>query len=365
MPVRKRSGRGWIVDIHWTYPDGRKERIKRKSPVNTKRGAEEYERQLRAELLNPTAQNRRGIPTLEAFAEEFLDTYVAANNKPSEQSAKRTVIRLHLLPMLGEKKLHDIGVRDIEHLKSRLLKLGYSPKTINNIVSVLSRMLGYAVDIDLLKSAPRTKPLKIAPQTFTFLEVSEYDSLLCGAQKDPTWYAPILVAGECGLRCGEVLGLKWGDIDVKAQCLNVRRTIWNGHIGSPKGGRERRVPMPKRLATVLRGSRHLKGSWVFCDEAGSPFTKKMAQRAMERACKRAQLRQVGWHALRHTYCSHLAMGGASPRSIQELAGHADIRTTMRYMHLAPTALKEAVSILERHRNGAYAEQRFGENSKVL
>jgi site-specific recombinase XerD len=65
------------------------------------------------------------------------------------------------------------------------------------------------------------------------------------------------------------------------------------------------------------------------------------------ACKRASLRQIGWHVLRHSFASHLVMKGATLKAVQELLGHADIRMTMRYAHLSPSARREAVELLDR------------------
>lgn len=69
--------------------------------------------------------------------------------------------------------------------------------------------------------------------------------------------------------------------------------------------------------------------------------------AIEHACRKAGLRQVGWHALRHTFASHLAMRGAPLKAIQELLGHATIQMTMRYAHLSPDVSREAVRLLDR------------------
>ncbi len=71
-----------------------------------------------------------------------------------------------------------------------------------------------------------------------------------------------------------------------------------------------------------------------------------SRRALRYACKRAGLRQIGTHVLRHTFCSHLAMRGAAPKAIQELAGHSTLAMTMRYMHLAPIALRQAIELLD-------------------
>ncbi len=113
----------------------------------------------------------------------------------------------------------------------------------------------------------------------------------------------------------------------------------------PKGGRLRYVPLTRRLAEALRLARHLRGKRVLCDQEGRSITQKALQGAVGRAARRANLKP-GLHILRHTFCSHLAMRGAPTRAIQELAGHQDLSTTQRYMHLSPAALDAAIRLLE-------------------
>jgi site-specific recombinase XerD len=84
---------------------------------------------------------------------------------------------------------------------------------------------------------------------------------------------------------------------------------------------------------------------VLTDKEGRPLTQKAVQVAMRRAARKANVR-AGVHILRHTFCSHLAMRGAPARAIQELAGHQDLSTTQRYMHLSPAALDAAIRLLE-------------------
>ena len=86
---------------------------------------------------------------------------------------------------------------------------------------------------------------------------------------------------------------------------------------------------------------------MFCDDAGRMLTKNECRRPLHGMCRRAGLRKVGWHVLRHTFASHLAMRGAPLRAIQELLGHASIEMTMRYAHLSPDATKAAVELLDR------------------
>jgi len=108
------------------------------------------------------------------------------------------------------------------------------------------------------------------------------------------------------------------------------------HVTIPKGGRLRYVPLTRRLAAALKEHRHLKSRRVLCSVEGNPLTQRLVQGLVGRAARRANLKHGGVHVLRHTFCSHLAMRGAPTRAIQELAGHQDLVTTQRYMHLSPS-----------------------------
>ena len=110
-------------------------------------------------------------------------------------------------------------------------------------------------------------------------------------------------------------------------------------------GRLRYVPLTRRLTEALRAARHLRGKRVLCDADGKSITQKVLQVTVRRAARRANVKP-GLHILRHTFCSHLAMRGAPARAIQELAGHQDLSTTQRYMHLSPAALDAAIRLLD-------------------
>jgi site-specific recombinase XerD len=106
------------------------------------------------------------------------------------------------------------------------------------------------------------------------------------------------------------------------------------------------VPLTRRLATALAEHRHLRSERVLCQDDCSPFTRQIVQNRMKLAARRAKVRR-GVHILRHTFCSHLSMRGAPAKAIQELAGHADLTMTQRYMHLSPAALDAAIRLLDR------------------
>ena len=153
-------------------------------------------------------------------------------------------------------------------------------------------------------------------------------------------YFVVLLGGEAGLRCGEMLALRWNDINWATGQLTVKRSVWKGHVTATKGGRVRYVPLPDRLREALQMHRHLRGSHVLAGKDGRPLTQKMVQSLVKWAARRAGVTH-GVHILRQTYCSHLAMRGVSARSIQELAGHQNLATTQRYMHLTPATLEAA------------------------
>jgi integrase len=160
-----------------------------------------------------------------------------------------------------------------------------------------------------------------------------------------------------------MMALEWGDGDLVNRQLCIARSDWNGFVTSPKGGRLRRVPLTRRLAAALSAQRHLRGARVLCQDNGDPLTRPFVQARMKRASRRAGLPHDGLHILRHSFCSHLAMRGAPARAIQELAGHADLTMTQRYMHLTPAALDAAIRLLEQPNGPAQTRgslQTFGD-----
>jgi integrase len=190
------------------------------------------------------------------------------------------------------------------------------------------------------------KTLKVAAQKFDFLTHEELAKLIEAAAIEPTWHLAITLGADAGLRAGELQALRWIDTDTKRGQLQVMQANWRGLIGSPKGGKDRKIPTTARLLETLKANRHLRGPYVLCREDGALLTDTNFRAAIKRITKRAGLRLIGWHALRHTFCSHLAMRGAPAKAIQDLAGHQSIAVTNRYMHLAPGALRSAIDLLE-------------------
>lgn len=353
MPAYKGKDRRWRYRKWVTLRDGRRIRISGTPDIDTKAAAEAAERAHIQRVLDPGARaEKKEAPTFEEFVDTFMTVYVRVHNKPSEQHAKDGIFRRYLLPRFSSRKIDDLAFCDVEKMKAELLakrgdKRGLSPKSVNNILTCLSKLLRYAQDLELLDNVPRIKLLKTPPPTISFLDQEEVNRLLAASAKvGPDIHAAVLCGVDAGLRAGEIKALQWGDLDLVAGRITVRRSVHRNIVTSPKSNRTRTVPMTSRLRMALKAIQHLKGEWVFCSGDGSMFTRHELDWKLKVVCRRGALRFMGWHALRHTFCSHLAMRGVSPRVIQELAGHSSITTTMRYMHLVPGVADEAVKRLE-------------------
>jgi integrase len=265
--------------------------------------------------------------------------------------------------------LDAITTEDVQRLKNQLRDR--APKTVNNVLTVLNMLLKKAVEWNVIERMPCTiRLLPIPKGSAGFYDFDEYERLVAAAKAtDRVPYLIVLLGGEAGLRCGEMMALEWSDVDLVKRQFRVERSDWKGHVTATKGGRVRHVPMTIRLVTALREHRHLRAARVLCQGDGSPLTQKIVQNHVWRSARRAQLGKGGVHRLRHTFCSHLAMRGAPARAIQELAGHMDLVTTQRYMHLSPAAIEGAIRLLDQakpvHGFGDMLETGDGTNSKSL
>jgi integrase len=314
------------------------------------RWGEDRERHWYQELMQPTMaaqQKHEEVPTLEEFWPRFMDGHARANrHKPSGIAAKEMIGRVHLFPALGQRRLDSIRTEDVQRLKHDLG--AKAPKSVNNILTVLNVLLRKAVEWQVIDRVPCSiKLLPISKGATAFHDFADYERLITAAGSlDWRTHLIVLLGGDAGLRCGEMMALEWTDVDLSNGHLVVRRSEWNGHVTSPKGGRSRQVPLTRRLLVALRACRHLRASRVLCQDNGEPLTRQMVQTKVKGAARRAGVQNDGVHVLRHTFCSHLAMRGAAVRSIQELAGHTELGMTQRYMHLSPAALCEAIRLLD-------------------
>ncbi len=336
-----------MVDVTYEHPDGRIERVRKVSPVQTHRGALQYERSVRDALCHGTygREEKKPTPTCAEFWKDFYDAYVLTENKTSEHGAKERIWRNHIEPHFGRLRIDEVGAEHVAKFKAAKLKDEYNRKSITNQLAVLRRMLAVAVEWGRIPHMPGAKwQLRAPAPPFDFLTFDEAPRLVEGARG--MWRVMILVALRTGLRHGELLALRWQDVDLVAGRLMVRQALSGKKIDTPKNGRSREVPLSDETIATLKAHRHLRGEYVFSDEKGHLLTRYACKWPLWAACKHAGLRLIGWHALRHSFASHLVMRGAPLKAVQELLGHADITMTMRYAHLSPDARRDAVQLLD-------------------
>jgi len=152
----------------------------------------------------------------------------------------------------------------------------------------------------------------------------------------------VRVAAYAGLRVGELLALRWGDVDFAGSAITVARAMSLGIESSPKSGRVRRVPLPAQAAAALKRLKRRRdftsqADRVFCNALGRTLDGSAVRKRFKRARDSAKLRPLRFHDLRHTYGSLLAAAGIDLVSIQSVMGHSALSTTSRYLHARPVS----------------------------
>jgi integrase len=264
-----------------------------------------------------------------------------------------STLRVYLKPFFGEQAINSVRHEDVVDLMSLMESKGIAPKTIRNHLGTLSAIFNFA-------TGPRRKwatsnpcegiELPAVPERdgFRYLELDQVDALVLHAQPglyqvlDQVMYR---TAAMTGLRLGELVALRWRDVDWNASAIRVRSNYVCGEFGTPKSKRSTRsVPMAQELADTLKGYYQARGEPSESDlvfsrpEGGGPLDKPFVTRRLHRALAAAELdASHRFHDLRHTFGTAMAAAGVPMRTLQEWMGHRDIQTTQRYADYAPRA----------------------------
>lgn len=290
--------------------------------------------------------------TFKDFALKTYPPFAKTNLSPSTLERCEGIIETHLIPHF-DKYLFKITRKDIEVYKQKRSE-EVEPATVNREFSRLRHMLKCAVDWGYIKNNPckGVKELKEPPGRVRYLSLEEIDRLLVACDPETLLQNPnnknrglsklitaylkpiVQIAIHSGMRRGEIIGLKWKDIDFKEKRIILTKT---------KNNERRTIFMNNTLLKVLKSLPvRLHSESIFTEINGNMVTV-----GFERACKRAGIEDFRFHDLRHTFASYLVMGGVNLRTVQILLGHKDLRMTMKYSHLSPEYLQEAVCTLER------------------
>jgi integrase len=247
--------------------------------------------------------------TFEAFARNWFNDYVVPNNKYSEQRTKKYLLGAHLIPFFGRLRIGEISSHYIEQFKSQQVRRGASNKAIKNQLTVLNKCLKTGYEwLKLEGTPPKIKWPKCTSCRTEYLSPDECEMLL--ANSEGIVRDMLLTALRTGMRQGEIRGLQWSSMDWQNQSVAVRhsRCDYSKALESTKNNRERHVPLDLDLYEALYRRKQASG-YVFTDATGQPFAGDRLNRALTNVCKKAGVRRVTWHVLRHTFASHLAMRG--------------------------------------------------------
>jgi integrase len=283
---------------------------------------------------------RTGMTFAEA-AEQYLTWLeVDRERKPSTLRDYRSILRTHLLPAFGDIVIEDLTPAQIEHWRLEL-DPALANRTKIKILTLLFGILERARKTHGLPTNPARdieKPTQRRRAGIDVFSVEEIMALVRAAETEQD-ATIVLVAALTGLRRGELVALRWRDVDFPGQAIRVVASYTDGVLTTPKSGKVRSVPMAPEVASALAPLAS-RGEWtgdddlVFVGVAGSHLDASALYRRYKLALQRAGLRDLRVHDIRHTFGTR-AITKASILQVKEWMGHADVDTTMQYLHYAP------------------------------
>lgn len=309
------------------------------------------ERELQRRIEGDKPSPARSDITLADAGERLLDHLKALGRKPSTIATYRSLFTTHLEPRLGDLPLARVEAEQIEQLVAAMRRDGKSAKLVHNALTLLHQVFEFGQRkgwsaANPCKSVDRPKVEETTD--IHFLEMEEVEALLQAVPQDdplgPTDRTLYPTAVMSGLRQGELLGLRWRDIDWTAGRVRVRQNYVRGHWGTPKSRRgSRSVPLADRLAGELE--RHFQRSAFQADDdlvfphphTGQVLDHSALSRRFKKTLRKAKVREVRFNDLRHSFATRMAASGVPLRTLQEWMGHRDFKTTLIYADYAPSA----------------------------
>jgi integrase len=347
--VERQRGPVWYAK--YRLPDGRQVQ-KKLGPAWTKRGrpSDGYFTKQTAEgrldaILDEIRRGQhvgmvRTGATFQHAADEYL-RYIEEDRarKPSTVAGYRALVRAQLLPAFGSLPVESITTPMVE---SWITGLEVAPATRTKAYVLMGGIMKRARKVYGLPFNPVTDVEKPpAPTASGDIEVFSPEEVMALVEAAPSEQdaAIYLTAAFSGLRRGELIALRWRDVDIEGSTIRVRASYSDGALATPKSGKVRSVPMAPNVAETLTNLRQ-RPLWtadddlVFVGRTGTFLDGRALRRRYQDALDRAGLRRLRFHDLRHTFGTRV-IAKADIRRVQEWMGHADVKTTMRYLHYAP------------------------------
>jgi integrase len=278
--------------------------------------------------------------TLAEAVARTIDAAEAGGAKPSTLGTYRSLARVHVV-YVGDLDMDRVRAEDVERLIATVRRNGAGPHVVRAVLQLVGMTFRHGVRRGWCSHNPvegleRRRPAPPAP--IRFLDLGELERLFAalGGQDRVI----VMTAALAGLRLGELLALTWRDIDWLAGRIRVQRNYTRGRFGTPKSGRGRSMPLASRLATELE--LHSQRSRFTDDDAlvfahpstAGPLDGSALRKRFKTALRRAGVRDVRFHDLRHSFATSCAAAGVPPRTLQEWLGHSDLGMVTRYADYA-------------------------------
>lgn len=359
---KRKDGRWEARIVIGRRPDGqiRYKYLYAKTYREVKQKKTEFEQNLQKYSSAP--EKNRDI-TFGKTAQRWL--MLSKNNwKPATYVKYRICLEHYLLPHWKDRMLHSISQDDYEELFTEL-KNSLEASSLNAVNTILNGIIRYAVRQKLIPAAPFLMLRPSARRTSDTLEVLSsremmvFTSYLMRAPDKSS--LGMLIALYEGIRLGEVCALKWGDIDLMSQTIHICRTLQRIpnpdpdaaartilHFDSPKSGRERWIPIHPELFDILKEAqkKYLSEDFVLSGNY-KPVEPRTYTNQFKHSLKECGIRDINFHALRHTFASNCVEAGINIKALSEILGHSTIKITMdRYVHLSMQYKRGQISVLQ-------------------
>lgn len=333
--VFPRTTKGGEIRWYLDYWDESGRRIQRVA-----KNAATQEDALRAliDVVTAAKQRKQKEPiraTFSEFAKLYIESYAKVNKR--SWACDNYTLEAHLKPRFGTMDLGAITALDIETYRVERLKAGVKKSSTNREMALLKKMYhlamdwGYAVENPVLKIKLFSERDNLKERVLTEAEEAKLLAV-CPAHLKPI----VAFALNTGMRRGEILGLRWDQVDTKARTVRAVKT---------KSGRDRIIPLNDVAVDVLTLQRtKATGEYVFPSTRGCGRLKDV-KKAFQSACRKAGITGLRFHDLRHTFASRLIQRGADIVTVQKLLGHFSVTMTERYTHSGADAKKAAVGLL--------------------
>jgi integrase len=308
----------------------------------------------RLRSLNSGSQRPQAMRTLKEFVQMDWEPVVLPTLKYATQMHYKYMLRVHLIPAFGERRLPDIPREAIQTFLAAKLRDGFAWETVHHIRCALSKVLGtaegwgYICDNPVRKTRLPRRDCNPERPVVTPQQVKR----LVTALSEPAKSIALFLA-MTGLRIGELLALRWKSVSLNDRVLCVTETVYEGHFDRPKTKRSvRAIPLCQEAVSILSALRPdvcEPEQLVFAAHSGRPLCRRnLLQRQLRPTCKELGLPTITWHALRHCHATLLDSVGAPLGTVQALLGHASPEVTRQiYLHAIPEEQRKAVEKVEK------------------